>query len=160
MLPANEPSLRKCNLSQTKQRILLGCVVLFALIDAGMKIIAFHQDLPHVSLRFIHLTYFANPGIAFSIPLARNITLAVTGIVLICFFFLLVRVRHACIRIALLSAILGALSNFVDRFITGYTTDYIVFFSRSAINIADILIVVGIGYCVWYYQQADKDALE
>ncbi len=40
--------------------------------------------------------------------------------------------------------ILGGLGNLVDRIAHGFTTDYVVLFERSVINLADILIVLGI----------------
>lgn len=104
---------------------------------------------------FFSIAYFANPGIAFSIPLPQTFTLVITGSLIFLFAALFIRTQENRVKIALASALLGASSNFFDRLMTGYTTDYFIFFSRSAINIADILIVVGVGCCVWYYQNAD-----
>lgn len=155
VLPANEPSHKRCNLSEKKQRILYGCVLFFALIDGIFKILATHSNLPTLHSYLFTIGYFANPGIAFSIPLPQTFTLIVTGALIIGFSALLIQTKNAPLKIALTTAILGASSNFVDRLLTGYTTDYFIFFTRSAINIADILIIVGIGYCAWYYQKAD-----
>lgn len=101
------------------------------------------------------MAYFANPGIAFSIPLPQNITLGITGILIVALGVFFISTKEEKVQIALTAAILGATSNFFDRLLTGFTTDYIILFSRSAINIADILILGGIGYCAWYYQKAD-----
>lgn len=159
MLPVNELSPKRCNLSQRKQRILYGCVLFFAALDATIKILAVHSVLPLVHTYFFSVAYFANPGIAFSIPLPQTFTLIITGTLIFGFSALFIQTKKASVRIALTSTILGASSNFVDRLITGYTTDYFIFFTRSAINIADILIIIGIGYCAWYYQKADAKSV-
>lgn len=117
--------------------------------------LAVHGSLPLVHSYFFSITYFANPGIAFSIPLPQTLTLIITGILIIGFSALLIQTKNSSLKIALTAAILGASSNFVDRLLTGYTTDYFIFFARSAINIADILVIIGIGYCTWYYQGTD-----
>jgi lipoprotein signal peptidase len=155
VLPANERSLKRCNLSERKQRILYGCVLFFAIFDGIFKILATHSELPLVHSYIFSIGYFANPGIAFSIPLPQTFTLITTGTLIIGFSALLIQTKNSSLKIALTTAILGASSNFIDRLLTGYTTDYFIFFTRSAINIADILIIVGIGYCTWYYQKAD-----
>jgi len=38
----------------------------------------------------------------------------------------------------------------IDRFVNGFTTDYIIIFSRSVINLSDVLIVAGIIALLWY----------
>ena len=118
--------------------------------------LATHNSLPSVHSYPFSVNYFANPGIAFSIPLPQAFTLTITGALIIGFSALFIQAKKPCLKIALTTTILGASSNFIDRLLTGYTTDYFIFFHRSAINIADILIIIGIGYCVWYYQKADE----
>lgn len=125
------------------------------MLDGIFKILATHSELPLVHSYIFSIGYFANPGIAFSIPLPQTLTLIITGILIIGFSALLIQTKSPSLKIALTTAILGASSNFIDRLLTGYTTDYFIFFTRSAINIADILIIIGIGYCTWYYQKAD-----
>ncbi len=120
-----------------------------------VKFLALNDSLPEIHTKFLSITYFANPGIAFSIPLPQTLTLIITGILIIIFGVFFIKTIDNTLKIALASALLGAGSNFIDRLITGYTTDYIIFFSRSAMNIADFLIIAGIGYCVWYYQKTD-----
>jgi lipoprotein signal peptidase len=156
VLPANEPSHKRSNLSKKNERILYGCVLFFACADILMKLFALQGNLPSVNTSFLTLAYFANPGIAFSIPLPQTLTLIITGGLIIAFIYSWITVKNQTLKIALTAAIVGAGSNFFDRLLTGYTTDYFILFSRSAINIADLLIITGIGYCAWYYQQADR----
>lgn len=131
-------------------------MLLLGIGDVYAKIQAIENKLPKISTPFVELAYFANPGIAFSIPLPQSLTLLITGILIVTLSVYLIKTPSANIRIALGTALTGAISNFFDRLITGYTTDYIIFFSRSAINIADLLIVAGMGYGAWYYQKADE----
>lgn len=155
MLPASELSHKRYNISKKKQRILYGCVLFFATLDGIFKILATHNKLPIIHNDIFSIDYFANPGIAFSIALPQTFILIVTGALIIGFSGLFIQTKNPAVKIALNAVILGASSNFIDRLITGYTTDYFIFFTQSAINIADILIVIGIGYCAWYYQGAD-----
>jgi len=130
-------------------------VLFFAILDGIFKILATHNGLPLIQSYLFSISYFANPGIAFSIPLPQILTLIITGTLILAFSAFFIHTKNATLKIALTSVILGASSNFIDRLLTGYTTDYFIFFTRSAINIADVLIIVGIGYCMWYYQKAD-----
>ena len=134
--------------------LILGILFLF-IGDIFLKYLANTQALPAISWSFFTLAFFANTGLAFSLPVSPSIVLPITGVLILLFTVLLFQTRTFALRIALLSAILGALSNFIDRTLLGYTTDYAILFSRSAINIADILIVTGIGYYAWYYKRTD-----
>lgn len=124
------------------------------ILDTIFKIYAIKR-LPEEGVRFHFPIGFAlhkNPGIAFDILVPLPVVIALTcGIVA-----LLGKVFYDNWRKKpLLSAfaamiILGALNNMLDRLINGFTTDYIILFSRSAINLSDILIILGtillIGY--------------
>jgi lipoprotein signal peptidase len=46
----------------------------------------------------------------------------------------------------------GALGNLFDRWLNGFTTDYIILFRTSAINLSDVLIVVGMLAFLWYHK--------
>lgn len=106
---------------------------------------------------FICFNLHQNQGIAFSIPLPMWLTLIISGGIL-AFILQLIFYFHKS-RSALLTPIilifLGALGNFLDRIINGFTTDYLIFFQRSAINISDILIVTGAILLVWYHRRTD-----
>ncbi len=93
-----------------------------------------------------------NPGIAFDIPLPLSIIVAFT--ILVC----IVLARYAwsawpkSARISAFSVMIiaGALGNMIDRITNGFTTDYIILFERSAINLADVLILFGTAAILWY----------
>jgi lipoprotein signal peptidase len=102
---------------------------------------------------------FLNRGVAFSIPfhgpvvwLLSLIVLSVMGAV---FYTDYVHRRHD--RLAASSFfILGALSNLFDRVAFGSTVDYLIFFSRSAVNLADAMIIVG---AVWLLRSKPTHSL-
>jgi signal peptidase II len=49
-------------------------------------------------------------------------------------------------KIAFSSALIliGAVGNVFDRIFYGFTVDYLIFFGRSALNLSDLLIVLGV----------------
>lgn len=81
--------------------------------------------------------FFANTGIAFSLPFPRLLILLVTPVLLIA---LLVFSRK---RPATLLIVAGALSNYIDRVFFGHTIDYIRI-ATGIFNIADFMIVIGL----------------
>lgn len=96
--------------------------------------------------RFFHFNLFLNTGIAFSIPVPALffwIAASVAMSLLIGAFVYYLRMRPQFASYILL-IILGAASNAYDRVVYAATVDYLIFFSVSAINIADAMIVVGL----------------
>lgn len=92
-------------------------------------------------------TLFKNQGIAFSLPLPEAIfwpaALITLGVLL--FFFVRQNRRGDRLLPPLLAVIImGALSNLTDRWLVGATVDYFLFFGRSAVNLADAMIVGGV----------------
>ena len=89
---------------------------------------------------------FRNHGIAFSIPVADAIfwpLAAVVFIALVVLLFLGTRKKSAAAPFLAL-IVLGAASNLVDRLLYDATIDYVIFFGRSALNIADGMILAGV----------------
>ncbi|MBU0625159.1 signal peptidase II [Patescibacteria group bacterium] len=89
---------------------------------------------------------FYNEGIVFSLPVPNWIYLPIALAIFLIFIILLRwATKHDPASIlGLLFIILGAFSNLLDRFIHEATIDYLLFFDRSAINIADIMIIIGV----------------
>lgn len=99
-----------------------------------------------------------NEGVALGIPLPLPITLLLTAAIL---FFLFSFARKHWNSSRILSAfsiviIIGATGNALDRLINGFTTDYIILFSRSAINLSDILIVLGTFFLLRYSERKEN----
>ena len=120
-------------------------VFLFAL-DRLCKHIAFHNSEKTVWFykNLLGLGYYENTGIALSIAVPRVFILVFTIIFLIIFIAWYLRVKeHSAISMLAMSGIVcGALSNFLDRIVYGYTIDYFIILG-SVINVADICIVGG-----------------
>jgi len=93
-----------------------------------------------------------NPGIAFDIPIPLEIVAILT--VLICAMLLSYAKKHYAasplLSASALVVFIGALGNLADRLLNGFTTDYIILLRTSAINIADILILLGTIALLWY----------
>jgi len=89
---------------------------------------------------------FRNSGIAFSLPFSGPLVwiLSVGILAAVC---LLAAKEFRAKRTALAGAfglfVFGACSNLFDRVVYGYTVDYLIFFGRSAVNVADGMIVAG-----------------
>lgn len=116
-------------------------------LDRSLKAAALGLDESMGIRDLAEFTLFRNPGIAFSLPLPNAIfwpaALATLGALL--FFFIRQHRRHDTRLTPLLAVvILGALSNLTDRYLTGATIDYLLFFGRSAVNLADAMIVAGV----------------
>jgi lipoprotein signal peptidase len=101
----------------------------------------------------IKYEYFRNPGLAFSLfsPIIATIASALAFVALAVF-----ALRHRLVGRPLLTRdlwsfmliALGGASNVYDRLANGGVADYIIF-ARSAWNIADIMILVGIALMLW-----------
>lgn len=114
-------------------------------VDRAAKLVA----LSGVSLRPFpgaEFTLFRNPGIAFSLPLPDIIFWPNAALILVALIWLAVRMRKddAVGAALLVCIILGSLSNMFDRAVYGAVIDYVIFFGRSAVNIADGMIVGGV----------------
>jgi signal peptidase II len=117
------------------------------IIDRILKTAALAMDGSWGAQGWAEFTLFKNRGIAFSLPLpdvifwpAALITLAV----LLSFFVRQSRRRDPLLPPLLAVVIMGASSNLADRWLVGATIDYFLFFGRSAVNLADVMIVAGV----------------
>jgi len=123
----------------TATGLLLLCVDQFLKYIARTNPNAVH----HLGTRWLGWEYFANPGIAFSLPFPNILLIIVTPLVVLgLIIFLTKQTQHGRLSLGVLLIIFGAISNFVDRMLFEITIDYLRIFT-SIINIADIMIVVG-----------------
>lgn len=100
---------------------------------------------------------FRNDGIAFSLPFSGPLVWLLSAAILIAVCLLAVRdfrARRLERAEAFTLFILGACSNLFDRIAYGFTVDYFIFFSRSAVNIADGMIVAG---ALWLVLKTSRD---
>lgn len=100
----------------------------------------------------LDLALHKNPGITFDLAVPLWLVIPLSVLILI---FLGQFVRQSWPSWKAVSAlviIFGATGNLIDRLVNGFTTDYIILFGRSAINLADVLIITG-AICLLYYTQ-------
>ncbi len=139
---------------RTRAVLVTAIAFAVALLDGAFKYLAIRflpLDSQPVSAP-IDLALHKNPGISFDIPLPMAFIVPFTIVVIAA---LLMMARDAWRGNAMRSAsaaviALGALGNLVDRIINGFTTDYLILFATSAINLADILIIVGAVGLLYY----------
>lgn len=89
---------------------------------------------------------FRNTGIAFSLPFSGPLVWLMSVAILAAVCLMAVRdfkSRRFDRAEAVVLFVLGACSNLFDRVAYGFTVDYLIFFSRSAVNVADGMIVAG-----------------
>ena len=126
---------------------------LTVLIDWWLKAFAIER-LPEIGSRgrLVDFILHKNEGIAFNIPIPLWIIIPLT--VGVCTWLAFLSYQHwntdRRISVSANVVLLGAIGNLADRVINNFTTDYILLFGRSAINLADILIVTGILSLLWY----------
>ena len=95
-------------------------------------------------LPFVEFVLFKNSGIAFSLPLSDVVfwALALPVFGLLLYVFLASALKgNAFVSGALFFILLGAVSNLGDRLFYQATIDYMLIVNRSAVNIADGMIV-------------------
>ncbi len=139
--------------------ILLG-LTLVGLLDATLKSYALHHfraeqiiasDVSGPSSWFLFGLH-RNAGIAFNLPVPLTVVLPITLIVCLALARLVYKRRGSNPKQALaaLAAIIGATGNGLDRVMHNFTTDYLILFNSTAINLSDVLILVGICGVLWY----------
>ncbi len=140
-------------MSKAKAKTITAFAGLIVLLDWVLKAYAIKR-LPQTGSRgrLVDFILHKNPGIAFDIPISLWIIAPLT--VIVCIWLLWISHKHWQTKRAVSTSanvvVIGAIGNLADRLINGFTTDYILLFGRSAINLADILIVAGILALLWY----------
>jgi signal peptidase II len=122
-------------------------VFLFSL-DRYLKNLALSGYAREIVSDILSFNFAPNYGIAFSIPLGgvEVLSLIIGVIIGALIWGLIVSIKRGDIveSISLLSVILGAVSNYYDRFLYGYVVDYFDLSYFTVFNIADCLIFIGI----------------
>ncbi len=134
------------------KKLFLSGIFTIAIVDAIIKIFA-NKWLPDSgSYWFIDFFLYKNKGIAFSINIPMFIIVAISIILILILIFFTIKKywTESQKAVGAIAITLGAINNLIDRLIHGYTTDYIIFFQKSAINLSDILIVFGVLMILYY----------
>lgn len=118
----------------------------FLFIDQLLKYLArTHQTFSYYpNTKWLGWEYFANTGVAFSIPLPSLITTLTTPVIIVILLIAWYRNRNKqqLFHYGMAFIIFGAISNFIDRVTFGFTIDYLRVLT-GVINIADMMIVMG-----------------
>lgn len=159
-LRAAEAEYRKEALAEPKKKMPwppYAVAVLFFIIDRLLKNYALQYGESD-TVGPVVFTLFRNTGIAFSIPVPENIfwPVAVAVFGLLVFAFANAARKSAVAAAPVFVILLGASSNLVDRVLYGATIDYLLFFGRSAVNLADGMIVGGVLFLLFAERRASK----
>ena len=99
-----------------------------------------------------HLTYVLNPGAAFGIlPHQRELFLLAGVAIMVCtaVFYTQIKKKDIALQFGIISLLSGAAANLIDRFQNGLVVDFLDFRIWPVFNIADIAIVVGVGFMIY-----------
>lgn len=97
--------------------------------------------------QLLALTHHQNAGLIADLPVPLFLIIGITGIVLISIAILCIRAiyrQHLIESVAFACIVGGAIGNLWDRLAFGYVFDWLMFFNRSIMNVADIAIGFGI----------------
>lgn len=117
-----------------------------ALLDGYFKSVAlatFSTPTP-TPTHFFAFGLHKNPGILFDIPIPQILIWIITPILLLVLARFAFLRRNTLIAHGTVLLFFGALGNLIDRIVNGFTTDYILLITRSAFNLSDMLILVGL----------------
>ena len=109
------------------------------------------QSIPILENIF-HVTYVLNPGAAFGIlPHQRELFLLAGVAILVAagVFYSQIKKSDIVLRFGLIFLLSGAAANLIDRFQNGLVVDFLDFRIWPVFNIADIAIVVGVGFMIY-----------
>lgn len=116
------------------------------LIDRLLKRVALSGYEAEMVPGALAFELFRNPGIAFSLPFSGPLVW-VLSVGILAAVSLMAAKEFRAKRYGLAGAfglfVFGACSNLFDRVTYGFTVDYLIFFGRSAVNVADGMIVAG-----------------
>lgn len=125
-------------------------------LDQFTKALVMKSMVPGESIPLVqdvfHLTYVLNPGAAFGILSNQRMFLLITGAVLVAataYFYPLLKKSDGYLKFGATSILSGAVANLIDRAQTGYVVDFFDFRIWPVFNVADIAIVVGMGFMIY-----------
>jgi signal peptidase II len=134
-------------LNSRKVRLLIVIICgLFLFIDQFLKRQAIHSwNKPKIILPYIGWEPFLNRVAAFGLPVPNQLIIFFTlPIIALLIFIISKEQKNARLFLCWLLIFTGAISNLIDRIFHNYVIDYLAIIT-GIINIADILIVFGLG---------------
>lgn len=134
--------------------------VILVVLDRLTKLHMIERSVDNGPLLFpgiLELVHHRNYGIVANVPLPQPLIILITFAVIVMIGIGTYRaLRRKELRevTALMLILGGAIGNLWDRIQWGYVFDWILLFGRSAINLADIFIAVGL---LWYLAERNID---
>jgi len=122
-------------------------VVLFVFDRMLKNLFGFSERYWPVWGDWVYLAFVANPGIAFGIALADWLIISLTAVIMIYLIHLLIRswqMQNWWEILAIILILAGAASNLLDRIFYGVVIDYIVVSQLTVLNLADVMITMGV----------------
>lgn len=130
-----------------RQSLIIAGGFLF-ILDRLLKIaVDSFLNQPKLILSWLGWVPYYNPGIAFGIIIPKIIIIIISILFFCVLAYFYKRSTNDFVIIGLIFVALGALSNFADRILYGHTIDYLLVII-SLFNLADVLIVAGVGICL------------
>ncbi len=137
--------------------IIVGTLFTITILDGILKYLAIttfpSESDPDLSSIFAFALH-KNPGITFDLAIPLTIITPITILIVLGLAHQARSLYAAQPRatLGIIAVIIGAVDNLIDRMINGFTTDYLMFFKTSVINLADVLIVLGAIMILVYYK--------
>lgn len=139
---------------QTKLQKFIGLIFLMLgllALESFIKYYLILNKIPKAGFYFFNLLqigFFPNYNLALGLPLPNVliILLVVMILLFLCYLWwlnLIIQKSWNVLAVSLI--IIGALSNLLDRLFFGYVIDYLNIFIWPVFNLADSLIVIGVG---------------
>jgi signal peptidase II len=127
--------------------------VFLIIIDRFLKSLAqiYWQENPQEISSFLHLGFFKNQFIAFSLDTIINPLFIIFPILifLLTYFFYTLKKQRLYEATGLILIIAGAMSNLYDRLLYGYVIDYIDLRYFTVFNVADMMICGGVIFILY-----------
>lgn len=120
---------------------------------AAIDFIFKQQSLTKLPYRgsFVDTSWFRfglhkNEGIAFNISIDQTVIIFLSMVAVLVLVWVIVSYVRSYPKTSFWSLVLlaGTLGNLGDRLVWGYVVDYLIFFERTAINLSDLLICLGV----------------
>lgn len=124
---------------------ILGILGIVAL-DGALKFFAQQHFLPETDpslSQIFALTFHQNPGITFDLPVPLLVVIPLTIMIVVGLLWHSYKRNVTLVHVGTFAICAGAMDNLIDRIVNGFTTDYLMIFHTSIINLADVLIVLG-----------------
>lgn len=126
-------------------------------LDGVLKFIAIESFPPETDPSLSNIFALAlhkNPGITFDIDLPLPLIVLTTCGIIAALAVKLPKTlsTQPLVGIGFFAIVIGALNNMVDRIANGFTTDYLMIFHTSVLNLSDLLILFGAILTLVYYK--------